>query len=109
MENDEAVMNKERRQKLREWFFKAVIPSISKNGIIRFVGTILHTDSLLNQLMPENQLIGNARKTDLIVEELKTYTNRRTPWKSVKYKAHNEDFSAILWGERYDQAFFETK
>ncbi len=51
--------------------------------------------------MPENQLIGNARKTDLIVEELKTYTNRRTPWKSVKYKAHNEDYSTILWSAKF--------
>ncbi len=116
MENDEAVINKDRREKLRRWFYSALLPVISSTGIVRVVGTILHMDSLLERLMPENQLIGHARKTELIELPLKTYTNRRTPWKSVKYKAHvgnhpNEIQSKedILWGDRYTKPYFMSK
>lgn len=116
MENDEAVVNKDRREKLRRWFYSALLPCLSSEGIVRVVGTILHMDSLLERLMPQNQLVGNAKKTDLIEEPLKTYTNRRTPWKSVKYKAHIGNHpneiqytSDILWGSRYDKAFFMSK
>ena len=52
IENDEAVVNEERRAKFREWFFGALLPVLSDYGKIRVVGTILHFDSLLERLMP---------------------------------------------------------
>lgn len=91
MENDELVMNKDRRDKLRRWFKGALLPCLSDKGIVRMVGTILHMDSLLENLMPKD----NDKKT--IHEGLKTYTTARTMWKSVKYRAHNEDFTELLW------------
>jgi len=94
MENDEAVMNRERRAKFRRWFYGALLPCRSDNGIIRMVGTILHMDSLLESVMPRE----NDKKT--IVEGLKTYSIGRGLWKSVKYKAHNSDYSLILWPEK---------
>ena len=94
MENDEAVLNKERRTKFRRWFYGALLPCRSDNGIIRMVGTILHMDSLLESLMPRE----NDVKTK--TEGLKTFYTGRTLWKSVKYKAHNPDFSLILWPEK---------
>src|SRR5574343_173186 len=108
MENDELVLNKERREKMRRWFYSALLPSLSSNGVIRVVGTILHMDSLLERLMPENQLITNKNKL-LRHTELKTWTNARTPWKSIRYRAHNADYSEILWPERYDMTYFEEK
>ncbi len=51
MENDELVMNKDRREKMRRWFYSALLPCLSSSGIIRVVGTILHMDSLLERLM----------------------------------------------------------
>lgn len=107
-ENDELVLNKERREKMRRWFYSALLPSLSSNGVIRVVGTILHMDSLLERLMPENQLLGNKNKL-LQHTDLKTWTNVRTPWKSVRYRAHNPDFSQILWPERYDMDYFTEK
>src|SRR5689334_3226364 len=53
LENEELVKNKERREDFRNWFSGALIPALSKNGIIRVVGTILHTDSMLNNKMPK--------------------------------------------------------
>jgi hypothetical protein len=35
------------------------------------------------------------------VDGLKTTSTKRGMWKSVKYKAHNHDFSQVLWPERH--------
>jgi predicted phage terminase large subunit-like protein len=95
IENDEIVMNKERREKFKRWIYGALLPSRSQNGVIRIVGTILHADSFLESLMPKE----NNRYT--IHEELKTYSTRpSSQWLSCKYQAHNSDFSAILWPSR---------
>jgi predicted phage terminase large subunit-like protein len=91
MENDELVMNKERRDKMRRWFKGALLPCRSDNGIIRIVGTILHNDSLLESFMPND----SDKMTQRV--GLKTFTTRKSMWKAVKYRAHNEDFSELLW------------
>ena len=79
LENDEVVENDDRRKKLNNWFFKALVPSLSKTGIIVVVGTILHMDSVLMRLM----------------------ANRS--WKHKLYKAHEsfDDFSNCLWPEQW--------
>jgi len=99
-EGDEAVLNKERRDKFKRWVNGALLPCRSSNGIVRIVGTILHMDSLLEGLMPERQLRG-ANKKFLITEPLKQYTEMRCPWKSIKFRAHSNDFTSILWPERW--------
>lgn len=91
MENDELVLNKDRRDKMRRWFKGALLPCLSNTGIVRMVGTVLHMDSLLENLMPRE----NDRST--ITDGLKQYSTLRTMWKSIKYRAHNEDFSELLW------------
>lgn len=92
-------MNSDRREKFRNWFMNALLPAISSSGIVRVVGTILHMDSLLERLMP------NERSKDTIVEPLKMYSRAKSAgrWLSVKYRAHNEDFSEILWPEKFSK------
>lgn len=107
LENDEIVMNKERREKFRKWFYGALMPCRSKDGIVRYVGTILHMDAMLERLMPEYQLASLRKRHMLVREDLKEYANYRTIWKSVKYRAHNEDFSKILWPEKHPQEELE--
>ena len=98
LENDEIVLNKESRDKFKRWFFGALMPSRSPKGKIRIVGTILHMDSVLNILMPYPW--GKFTKT----EGLKTYdTNPKAPWKSYLYRAHDSDFSKILWEDRWPE------
>lgn len=98
MENDEIVMNKDRREKFRRWFYGALLPCLSGTGVIRYVGTILHMDSMLERLMPQYGSIGYQET------ELKTFSARRVGgWRAVKYKAHNEDFSEILWPAKWDK------
>lgn len=94
MENDELVMNKDRRDKMRRWFKGALLPCRSDNGIVRMVGTILHADSLLERLMP------NPSDKMTVQEELKQYSKRKGMWKTVKYRAHNNDFSQLLWDSK---------
>lgn len=105
LENDEIVMNKERRAKFKEWFMSALLPCRSDRGIIRIVGTILHMDSLLENLMPKLW-----DKRNVLVEDLKiSYTKPRKGWWTVKYRAHNTDFSQILWPEKWTKERLQTE
>ena len=95
LENDEIVMNEERRRKFKNWFLDALLPCRSDGGKIRVVGTILHLDSLLENLMPE---LHDKKYT--IFEPLKSYSiNTRKAWRGIRYRAHPaiNDFSSILW------------
>lgn len=82
LEDDEQVENKERRDKFRRWFFRAVKPALRRGGKLRIHGTILHEDSLLARLIKDPE------------------------WKTLFYKAHAsfDDFSQILWPEQFDEA-----
>lgn len=77
LENDEIVMNPLRREKFRRWLMNALIPCGSDTCRVRIVGTVLHLDAMLQRLLED-----------------------RT-WKSLRYEAHNHDFSHILWPEQY--------
>lgn len=93
LENDEIVMNKERRQKFKRWFSGTLLPCRSKDGIVRVVGTILHMDSMLEALMPKNHWHDN------LVDELWTIGPIWKTWYSARYKAHNKDMTVCLWPE----------
>jgi predicted phage terminase large subunit-like protein len=108
IEEDEQVMNKDRRDKFRRWFFGALIPVRSDNGIIRVVGTILHMDSMLERLMPEFQLQSKRKHLFLKIEPLKTWTEQSTGWRSVKYRAHDETFEHLLWPEKKGEKELRT-
>ena len=89
--NEELVANKDRRDKLRRWVYGSLIPCRSRNGIIRFVGTPMNLDDPLESLMPKE----NSKNT--VVEDLKIWSKRKVGmWKSVKYKAHNANYSKLL-------------
>lgn len=103
LENDEIVLNKERRDKFKRWFYASLLPSRSYRGIVRYVGTILHNDSLLENLMPKR---GVKTTESSALKDWNNEKKARIGWKAVKYRAHNEDFSEILWPTLYDKAWF---
>jgi len=84
LENDEAVMSKERREKLRDWFNNALLPCGADNLRVRFLGTILHMDSLLERLL----------------------TDPDNGWVGRRFRAHKsfDDFGEILWPEKFTEA-----
>jgi predicted phage terminase large subunit-like protein len=104
IENDELVMNKDRREKMRKWFYSALLPCVSSRGIVRVVGTILHMDSLLERLMPK-QYDKHSRQEPLKLSS----TLRRNGWTSVKYRAHTDNFSHVLWPEKHSEASLRQK
>lgn len=77
LENDEIVMNPDRREKFRRWFMNALLPCGSDDCWIRIVGTVLHMDSMLQRLLDD------------------------TTWHHLFYEAHNSDFSKILWPQQF--------
>lgn len=109
IEEDECVINKERREKFRKWFFGALLPLRSDTGIVRVVGTILHMDSLLERLMPEYQLAEKRKLRELVVQPLRTSTLYRLPWLSVKYRAHDDSWEHLLWPEKRTQDWLENE
>ena len=100
LENDEAVLNEERREKFRDWFYNTLIPLGSKRCLFRVVGTILHEDSLLASFMP------NAiQDPEVHIEALRISTPKIRAWLGVLYRAHPEfdDFSTLLWPEQWSK------
>lgn len=99
LENDEIVMNEERRLKFRLWFYNALLQCGSSTCTYRVFGTILHLDSLLERIMPK------LEGKDTVTTELSQSGRGQedSSWRSVRYKAHNEDFSEILWSEQFSE------
>jgi predicted phage terminase large subunit-like protein len=106
IENDEIVLNKERREKFRRWFTGALLPCRSKKGIIRIIGTILHMDSLLERYMPR-QYAKSTIVTPLCDKNPETIDN----WHCAKYRAHpsSNDFSEILWADYKDEKWLKAE
>lgn len=99
LEDDETVLNQERRNKFKRWFYGAVVPIVNDGGLIRMVGTIVHQDSLLENFMPDLK----AKST--VITPLKTYSTRKNPpWLAAKYRAHDSadprQASHWLWPEQ---------
>lgn len=101
MENDELVMNKDRREKFKKWFRNALLPSLSDRGIVRIVGTVLHMDALLESFMP------NPSDKSTITVGLKQYSRYKGMWRAIKYRAHNDNFSELLWPEKKSAEHFK--
>ena len=81
LENDEAVESPERREKLKAWV-KGTVFSLGKKCQIVFIGTILHFESLLADLLSE--------------DEFKTFTKRF-------YIAVDDDWNpeSLLWPAKW--------
>lgn len=58
LENDESVQSNEQREKLKNWFTRAAMPALAKGGRAVIVGTILHGDSLLMNIINRNGEFG---------------------------------------------------
>jgi predicted phage terminase large subunit-like protein len=104
LENDEIVMNKDRREKFRKWFMATLLPVVAKKGIFRYIGTILHMDAMLERLMPKPYMMKDVERS-----ELRELGSKKQGWWAAKYKAHNRDFSQILWPSRWNQEELTAK
>jgi len=81
LENDELVESDLRREKLRKWFFNALLPACSERARVRICGTVLHFDSLLYRLLHDEG------------------------WFSCTLRASNDvsDFRDVLWKRKFPE------
>lgn len=87
LENDERVATAEQRKKLKNWLTKAALPALSRDGRAVLVGTILHHDSLLQNILKHKEMFAS--------------------WKTKLYRAIMTDAKGeehALWPEHMDLA-----
>lgn len=63
LENDDNVLTEQQREKLRNWFMKALLPVGTPTTDYLYIGTVLHYESLLEKLLTSPQFgMWNRRK-----------------------------------------------
>ena len=115
IENDENVNTPEQRRKLKNWFDKAVSKAGDTYTDIMYIGTILHYDSLLNNVLQNPRyktrkyraVISDALNAKLWEEWEGIYTNlfneRHEEDARAFYEAHEEEMllgTEVLWEEK---------
>jgi predicted phage terminase large subunit-like protein len=98
MEDEEMVLNDQRRKKFWNNFYGAIKPIIRRNGKIRGVGTIIGFGSFLESVMPNEKSEENT-----VIEPLRVFSKTITPWMSVKYRAHDPGMETILWPQQFSR------
>ncbi len=83
LENDEAVESADQRKKLEKWFFKALMKIGQPDTVYIVVGTILHYQSLLAELLT------------------------KPGWKGRKFKAVLQWSESALW-EQWEEIFSDA-
>ncbi|MFH1752989.1 MAG: phage terminase large subunit [Candidatus Omnitrophota bacterium] len=123
IENDENTQSEDSRQKLFDWFTKAVLKAGSEKTNVVVIGTIQHYDSLLARLIDENAMPGwDKRKYKSVIEwairtdfwqRWKLIFNKREPYKgkmgkeaALAFYLDNKDAmlegTKVLWGDKED-------
>jgi predicted phage terminase large subunit-like protein len=83
LENDESVASPDQRAKLRAWFFKALMKIGQPDTVFIVVGTVLHYDSLLSELL------------------------KKPGWKGQKFKSVIRYSQSGLW-EEWERVFSDV-
>lgn len=66
LEDDEVVSSKDQREKLQDWFFRTLLPSLKPNQPLVYIGTKLHQFSLISMLEKREEF---AAKTYRALDE----------------------------------------
>jgi predicted phage terminase large subunit-like protein len=117
LENDEIVMNDDRRKAFREWMLNALLPIRGPNGKVRIVGTILHLDSFLARVTPvegERDSVEDASGLKFTFAPPKAGDLKiGRMFKGLVYKAHTggnpteiKKDSDMLWPARFNKDWY---
>lgn len=71
LEDDETVRSPEQRKKLKNWYYKALSKVGDKNTDFVFLGTVLHYDSLLVDVL--NNPLYNSKKYSAVIKFSEAY------------------------------------
>ncbi len=91
LENDERVSTIAQRQKLKKWLTKAALPALSRDGRVILIGTVLHHDSLLQNILKHKESFAS--------------------WKTKFYQAISTDQEGnevALWPEHMDLEYLHN-
>ena len=88
IENDENVNTPEQRRKLKNWFDKAVSKAGDTYTDIMYIGTILHYDSLLNNVLQNPRY--KTKKYRAVISEAAN-TKLWDEWESIYTNLFNEN------------------
>lgn len=91
IENDENVNTPEQRKKLKSWFEKAVSKAGDTYTDIMYIGTILHYDSLLSNVLKNPRY--KARKYRAVISDA-VNTRLWEEWESIYVNLFDEDHEA---------------
>jgi len=91
IESKEAVRSEDQRDKLMAWFNADIIP-LGKEARIFVMGTILHEDSLLNNLITKPPIDAETGKK----------------WVTMKFAVIDDDGNSV-WPEKYSDSWIENK
>jgi predicted phage terminase large subunit-like protein len=115
IENDENVLTAEQRKKLKNWFFKAVSKAGDDYTDIFYIGTLLHYDSLLANILKNpgyksrkyKAVISWAARRDLWDQWEEIYTDLDNEDHEADAKAYYEanraemlDGTEVLWEDK---------
>lgn len=115
LENDENVATSDQRKKLKNWFDKAVSKAGDTYTDIMYIGTVLHYDSLLSNVLKNPRyraktyraVISFSQADKLWDEWKRIYTNlfdeQHGENARLFYEAHEEEMLAgteVLWEEK---------
>ncbi|MCH7650515.1 MAG: phage terminase large subunit [Nitrospinae bacterium] len=112
LEGDENIASPQQRAKDREWFFKALMKIGSRRTVTLVVGTLLHYDSLLAQLLQRPgwsgrkwQAVQQWSASPLWEQWESAYVARREEQADRFFKKHQRamlDGTDVLWPEVED-------
>lgn len=123
VENDENVRSADQRKYLMDWFNKVVMLAGSKRTDVVVIGTILHYDSLLSNLLKKPGY--RTKKYKAVIEDNDSplwidwkdiYTDKSNP-NNVEdafafFLAHKEEMtvgSVVIWPEAKDLYYYKRK
>jgi len=123
IENDENVRSPDQRKYLMNWFNKVVMLAGSKHTDVVVIGTILHNDGLLKNLLKKSgyrtklyKAVIKDNKSPLWIDWKEIYVNKTNP-NNVEdayafFLANREEMEAgseVIWPEAKDLYYYKRK
>lgn len=98
LENDEAVQSTDRRRKLKNWVIRGVIPALAPEGCIILIGTVLHRDSLLSNILDKKDEFSawDSRRYTAIVDENRSLWPQRFSIEDLRSMRDNPKFERYI-------------
>lgn len=98
LENDEAVQSTDRRRKLKNWVVRGVIPALTPDGCIILIGTVLHRDSLLSNILDKKDEFASwdSRRYTAIMDEDKSLWPERFPVENLRRMRDDSSFERYI-------------